>query len=56
MASDSKKEAGDLKEPGGLTRLFVTDRLEPGATPALNEGQAHYLLHVLRAKAGDRLL
>ncbi len=46
----------DLKEAGGLTRLFVTDRLEPGATPALDEGQAHYLLHVLRAKTGDRLL
>jgi 16S rRNA (uracil1498-N3)-methyltransferase len=56
MASDSKKEAGDLKEAGGLTRLFVTDRLEPGATPGLEEGQEHYLLHVLRARIGDRLL
>jgi 16S rRNA (uracil1498-N3)-methyltransferase len=48
--------ASDLKEAGGLTRLFVTVTLEPGATVALDEGQTHYLLHVLRAKAGDRVL
>ncbi|MBN9554708.1 MAG: 16S rRNA (uracil(1498)-N(3))-methyltransferase [Alphaproteobacteria bacterium] len=48
--------ASDLKEAGGLTRLFVTVALEPGATVALNDGQAHYLLHVLRARAGDRVL
>lgn len=48
--------ASDLKEAGGLTRLFVTMALEPGATVALNDGQAHYLLHVLRARAGDRVL
>ena len=39
-----------------MTRLFVTAALEPGATVTLDDGQAHYLLHVLRAKAGDRLL
>lgn len=48
--------ASDLKEAGGLTRLFVRERLEPGAAPALEDGQIHYLLHVLRAKQGDRLL
>jgi 16S rRNA (uracil1498-N3)-methyltransferase len=48
--------ASDLKEAGGLTRLFVTVTLEPGATVTLDEGQTHYLLHVLRAKAGDRVL
>jgi 16S rRNA (uracil1498-N3)-methyltransferase len=48
--------ASDLKEAGGLTRLFVTAALEPSATVALDEGQTHYLLHVLRAKAGDRVL
>lgn len=48
--------ASDLKEAGGLTRLFVTAALEPGATVMLGEGQTHYLLHVLRAKAGDRVL
>ena len=34
----------------------MTAALEPGATVALDDGQAHYLLHVLRAKAGDRVL
>ena len=48
--------ASDLKEAGGLTRLFVTSALEPGAAVPLEEGQVHYLLHVLRAKAGDRVL
>ena len=48
--------ASDLKEAGGLTRLFVRAPLEPGASVTLDEGQAHYLLHVLRAKAGDRVL
>ena len=48
--------ASDLKEAGGLTRLFVAVPLEPGATVLLDEGQTHYLLHVLRAKSGDRVL
>jgi 16S rRNA (uracil1498-N3)-methyltransferase len=48
--------ASDLKEAGGRTRLFVAAALEPGATIALDEGQTHYLLHVLRAKIGDRVL
>jgi 16S rRNA (uracil1498-N3)-methyltransferase len=48
--------ASDLKEAGGLTRLFVTAALEPGAGVTLDEGQTHYLLHVLRAGAGDRVL
>ena len=48
--------ASDLKEAGGLTRLFVTAALEPGAAIALDDGQTHYLLHVLRARVGDRLL
>jgi len=48
--------ASDLKEAGGLTRLFVTSALESGASVTLDQGQAHYLLHVLRAKPGDRVL
>ncbi len=48
--------ASDLKEAGGLTRLFVTAALESGATVMLDEGQTHFLLHVLRAKVGDRVL
>lgn len=35
------------------TRLFVEAPLEPGAAVAASEGQAHYLSHVMRAKAGD---
>ena len=48
--------ASDLKEAGGRTRLFVSAALEPGSAVALDEGQNHYMLHVLRAKAGDRVL
>lgn len=48
--------ASDLKEAGGLTRLFVTVALNSGATVMLDDAQTHYLLHVLRAKAGDRVL
>ena len=48
--------ASDLKEAGGRTRLFVSVALEPGGAVALDEGQSHYLLHVLRAKTGDRVL
>jgi 16S rRNA (uracil1498-N3)-methyltransferase len=48
--------ASDLKEAGGLTRLFVTAALEPGASVALDDGQTHYLRHVLRAGPGDRVL
>ena len=48
--------ASDLNEAGGLTRLFVTAGLETGAVVTLTDGQAHYLLHVLRAGAGDRVL
>src|ERR1700722_2575595 len=48
--------ASDLKEAGGRTRLFVDAALEPGGAVTLDEGPTHYLLHVLRAKAGDRVL
>lgn len=46
----------DLEYAGGKTRLFVEMPLGEGAPVALREGQAHYLLHVMRAKAGDRIL
>jgi 16S rRNA (uracil1498-N3)-methyltransferase len=35
------------------TRLFVKDPLGPNASFELVEGQAHYLIHTLRAKPGD---
>ena len=46
---------GQLAEAGGKVRLYVTAELGPGAAVPLDEGQTHYLLHVLRAKAGDRV-
>ena len=35
------------------TRLFVEAPLQPGAVVEASEGQAHYLSHVMRAKAGE---
>jgi 16S rRNA (uracil1498-N3)-methyltransferase len=51
----------DLTEAGGQdrhnqTRLYVTGDLGKGVAAALDEGQAHYLLRVLRARAGNRVL
>src|SRR6478752_578950 len=45
-----------LTEAGGKTRLYVTGDLGDGAAVTLDEGQAHYLLHVLRAGTGNRVL
>lgn len=45
----------DLFYPGGKLRLFVEAALGEGARVVLEEGQAHYLLHVMRAKVGERL-
>jgi len=44
-----------LTEPGGKPRLYVTGDLGKAVTVTLDEGQSHYLLHVLRGKAGDHL-
>jgi 16S rRNA (uracil1498-N3)-methyltransferase len=46
----------DVTEAGGKTRLYVTADLGAGVAIALDEGQSHYLLHVLRAHAGNRVL
>jgi len=46
----------DVTEAGGKTRLYVNGDLGAGVAVALDEGQAHYLLHVLRAKSGNRVL
>jgi 16S rRNA (uracil1498-N3)-methyltransferase len=43
----------ELAEAGGKTRLYVTGDLGAKVAMALDEGQAHYLLHVLRAKTGN---
>jgi len=44
-----------LSEPGGKVRLYVEAPLAQGAMIEASEGQAHYLLHVMRARAGDRV-
>jgi len=46
----------DVTEAGGKARLYVTGDLGKGVAVSLDEGQAHYLLHVLRAQAGNRIL
>jgi 16S rRNA (uracil1498-N3)-methyltransferase len=43
-----------LSEPGGKVRLYVGAPLSEGTCVATTEGQTHYLLHVMRAKIGDR--
>lgn len=45
----------ELTEPGGGVRLYVDAPLGVQAAVALNDAQSHYLLHVMRAKSGDRL-
>ena len=42
--------------PASTPRLFVDAPLAPGAMPSIDGAAAHYLLHVMRAKAGDPLL
>jgi 16S rRNA (uracil1498-N3)-methyltransferase len=54
MAEEIKEQ--DVTEAGGKTRLYVTADLGKGVAVALDEGQTHYLLHVLRAQAGNRVL
>jgi len=44
-----------LTEPGGKLRLYVEAALGEGARVIPSDGQAHYLLHVMRAKTGDAL-
>lgn len=45
--------AEELTEAGGKTRLHVPGDLGEGVAVTLDEGQSHYLLHVLRAKSGN---
>src|SRR5580693_3315344 len=48
-------EDRDLTEPGGKLRLFVEAPLHEGARVEPSPQQAHYLLHVMRARPGDRI-
>jgi 16S rRNA (uracil1498-N3)-methyltransferase len=45
----------DVTYPGGTVRLYVEQALSEGAAVELSDGQSHYLLRVMRAKAGDTL-
>lgn len=47
--------ADELKEPGGKLRLYVTATLSKDARVPPDDAQAHYLLHVMRAKTADRI-
>jgi 16S rRNA (uracil1498-N3)-methyltransferase len=47
--------AEQLTEPGGGVRLYVEAALGAAARVMPDDGQTHYLLHVMRAKIGDRL-
>lgn len=45
----------ELTYPGGKLRLHVEAALGAGARVTPDEKQSHYLLHVMRAKSGDRV-
>ena len=45
----------DLTEPGGKVRLYVEAPLSPNVRVTPSADQTHYLLHVMRAKAGERV-
>ena len=45
----------DVTEAGGRTRLHVTADLGEGMAVPIDEAQAHYLIYVMRAGAGDRV-
>jgi 16S rRNA (uracil1498-N3)-methyltransferase len=46
----------DVTEAGSKTRLYVAADLGANMAVTLDEGQAHYLLHVMRAQPGNRVL
>ena len=45
----------ELSHPGGKLRLYVDAALGSGMRVVPAEQQAHYLIHVMRAKKGDRI-
>ncbi|MGN6515853.1 MAG: 16S rRNA (uracil(1498)-N(3))-methyltransferase [Rhizomicrobium sp.] len=50
-----KAMTAELQDPGGKVRLYVQASLGERARVVPEDAQAHYLLHVMRAKAGDRV-
>jgi len=55
MAKDFK-QISEITEAGGKLRLYVNAGLGAGVAVPASDGQAHYLLHVMRAKTGQRVL
>lgn len=55
MSHKKDRESAELEDTGGKIRLFVEAKLSAGAEIAATQPQAHYLLHVMRAKAGAQL-
>ena len=53
---EQDREGADLAYEGGKLRLFVEAPLSAGATLVPNDAQTHYLLNVMRAHDGDRVL
>jgi len=53
MATETTSD--DITYPGGNVRLFVEAALGEGASVVPSEAQAHYLLHVMRARPGSRV-
>lgn len=49
----TKDAQSDLTYPGGKVRLYVEAALGEGACVVPDEAQMHYLVHVMRTKAGD---
>ncbi len=45
----------EITEAGGKLRLYVNAPLGAGVAVAADEGQAHYLIHVMRARQGQRV-
>ena len=56
MNRNKEQDADGLVEPAGKVRLFVDAPLASGAKITLTDAQAHYLLRVMRAGEGARLL
>jgi 16S rRNA (uracil1498-N3)-methyltransferase len=56
MNRNKEHAGGMVEEPGGKVRLYVEARLQPGMKVALSDAQTHYLIRVMRAGIGGRVL
>src|SRR5271163_2911445 len=55
MRNMTSHQGEDISYPGGTLRLYVEAALAEDGRVEPSEGQIHYLLHVMRAKAGDKV-